>query len=68
MSYYYVNKNKQANGDNEVHVSGCQWMPEEKHKQYLGNYDSCRPAVQEAKRLGYNANGCYYCCRACHTS
>lgn len=65
---YYVNKNKQANGDNEVHTDACKWLPDQDNRYYLGNYSSCQPAVAEAKRLGYKANGCYYCCNACHTT
>ncbi len=68
MALYYVNKNKQSNGDNEVHVSGCSYMPLEQNRKYLGTYDSCSPAVSEAKRLGYNANGCYHCSKPCHTT
>ena len=67
MAYYYVNKNKQANGDNEVHVHGCSFLPSVQNREYLGNYDNCRPAVAKANRLGYNANGCYFCSRPCHT-
>ncbi|MCD2461730.1 hypothetical protein ACHHZ9_25195, partial [Enterobacter cloacae complex sp. 2024EL-00232] len=65
MALYYVNTNKQANGDNEVHVSGCTYLPSELNRRYLGSYDYCSPAVTEAKRLGYNANGCYFCCKPC---
>jgi hypothetical protein len=28
MAKYYVNKNKQSNGDHEVHKEGCNYMPE----------------------------------------
>jgi hypothetical protein len=28
MSRYYVNKKAQANGDHEVHVSTCSFLPE----------------------------------------
>ena len=69
LATYYVNKNKQANGDHEVHVLGCSHMPEPHNRAYLGEFYSCDPAVQEAKRLGYSkANGCFYCCYPCHTS
>lgn len=67
MAYYYVNKNKQANGDNEVHVLGCSWLPSEHNREYLGNFNTCGPAVAEARSRGYNANGCYHCSNACHT-
>ena len=27
MADYWVNNQAQANGDHEVHVAGCSWMP-----------------------------------------
>lgn len=69
MARYYVNKNAQANGDHEVHKEGCQYMPQPANREYLGDYASCRPAVDKAKRDHYRrSNGCYYCSRDCHTS
>lgn len=66
MASYYVNQNAQANGDHEVHVDGCTYMPT--YKTYLGEYSTCAPAVSKAKLTYPRANGCYWCCRACHTS
>lgn len=67
MAYYYVNKNAQSNGDHEVHVSGCSYMPGTDNRIYLGDYTSCVPAVAAAKQHYRQVNGCYYCCRPCHT-
>ena len=68
MAYYYVNKNQQSNGDHEVHKTGCSYMPNQENRQYLGDFNNCYPAVQEAKRYFPQSNGCYYCSNACHTS
>lgn len=68
MTKYYVNKNKQDNGDNEVHTETCNYLPTILNRVYLGSFDTCTSAVSEAKRQGYKANGCYYCSRPCHTS
>ena len=68
MASYYVNHNAQSNGDHEVHVSGCNWMPDPVNRQYLGEYSTCEPAVREAKKIYPQSNGCFYCCRPCHTS
>jgi len=68
MAYHYVNKNAQANGDHEVHVSSCSFLPAAENRLYLGDFGSCGPAVTEAKRHYRQSNGCYYCCRPCHTS
>ena len=70
MTNYYLNENQQPNGDNEVHAAGCSYMP----KNYvlpLGSFTHCAPAVVRAKQLRPNyrrINGCYWCCRDCHTS
>lgn len=68
MAYHYVNKNAQANGDHEVHVSSCSFLPAAENRLYLGDFGSCGPAVTEAKRHYRQSNGCYYCCRPCHTN
>ncbi|EIO3983019.1 hypothetical protein ACKB4K_002063 [Vibrio vulnificus] len=65
---YYVNKNKQPNGDNEVHTLTCTWSPLEHNRVYLGEFSSCAPAVTKARQMGYKANGCAYCSSSCHTS
>ncbi|RJO66302.1 MAG: hypothetical protein C4523_12960 [Myxococcales bacterium] len=68
MAYYYVNKNAQANGDHEVHKSGCSYMPEQENRLYLGDFTNCKDAVKEAKKTYSKSNGCYYCATECHTS
>lgn len=67
MAAYYVNKNVQTNGDHEVHTTGCIYMPTSENRIYLGEFSNCAPAVIEAKRYYHQVNGCYTCCRACHT-
>ena len=66
MANYYVNNNAQANGDHEVHVTGCNYMPTD--KKYLGDFATCHGAVAEAKKTYRQSNGCYWCSRNCHTS
>lgn len=66
MASYYVNNNAQPNGDHEVHVSGCRYMPSD--KKYLGEYGSRAPAVTEAKKTYRQSNGCATCSSSCHTS
>jgi len=71
MPYFYVNKNKQANGDNEVHRSdevNCPNPALSQNRVDLGWHLGCQGAVQAAKNLGYKANGCYYCANECHTT
>lgn len=68
MAYYCVNKNAQSNGDHEVHKVGCSFYPEEQNRVSLGDHATCSPAVTEAKKTYEQANGCFYCSKACHTS
>lgn len=67
--HYYVNKNAQANGDYEVHSEECAWIPSVSNRDYLGYFNDCASAVEQAKAKGYlKANGCYWCSNKCHTS
>ena len=69
MTAYCMNKQSQANGDHEVHTYGCSYLPGEGNRHYLGEFDSCAPAVRAAKAEGYpTANGCYHCSYPCHTT
>lgn len=65
MNFYYVNDRAQANGDHEVHKSGCSYMPA--NKTYLGLHASCADAVEAARKIYKQSNGCYYCNFLCHT-
>ena len=67
MAYYYVNKRAQNNGDHEVHELGCNYMPSDQNRQFLGNFTNCASAVAEARRYYSQVNGCYYCSNPCHT-
>lgn len=67
MDSYYVNRNAQPTGENEVHKSGCNYMPDAINKMYLGEFYNCQDAVKEAKKTYSNVDGCYYCCKLCHT-
>lgn len=65
---YYVNINAQANWDHEVHNEYCRWLPTPENRIYLWIFESCKQAVQEAKKIYAKADGCAYCCPLCHTS
>lgn len=65
---YFVNKKAQDNGDHEVHVATCNSLPSGINLLYLGEFATCTDAVMEAKRHYTKANGCFYCCKPCHTT
>lgn len=67
MAYYRVNKNKQANGDNEVHKSDCKYYFLLTNFEELGFHSTCTSAVDSAKSKGYySADGCNDCIPFCH--
>ena len=68
MSSYYVNTQAQTNGDHEVHKDGCNFAPNATNRKYLGEFELCVPAVQEARKHFQKVNGCYFCARPCHTT
>ena len=56
MPRYYVNKNAQSNGDHEVHRSdNCPTPADESNRLYLGQFDSCRPAVTGVRTVRQSA-------------
>lgn len=66
---YYVHTLTDAQNDHEVHTETCFRLPDASNRQELGEFNSCEPAVRAARNLGYTrVNGCYWCCRNCHTS
>lgn len=65
--HYYVNDDAQPTGEHEVHRQGCSYMPGERNKQHVGYFDSCQPALVAAAAHYPNVDGCYFCCRPCHT-
>ena len=69
MAEYYVNNNRQEGqgNNNEVHREGCYWLGLITNKTYLGDYNSCEPAVIEAKKIyPDSADGCAVCSSDCN--
>jgi hypothetical protein len=68
MAKYCVNMNAQTNGDHEVHKYTCEYLPAEENRKYLGEFDNCFDAMQEARKYyPTTADGCKYCSPECHT-
>ncbi|WP_298737815.1 hypothetical protein [uncultured Chitinophaga sp.] len=65
---YYVNDNPQFNGDHEVHAATCEYLPVIYKCTYLGEFENCQEAINEAKKRYRKANGCFDCSRPCHTT
>lgn len=66
MPYYLVNKKKDEHNLNEVHQTTCAWRPALENQVTLGYFATNKQAVAYAKSQGWNADGCYHCCRDAH--
>jgi hypothetical protein len=70
MDRYCMNENSQTNDDHEVHILNgtCDHLPNPENRKQLGEHSSCHGAVRKALQYDSKADGCFYCCNACHTS
>ncbi|WP_243300353.1 hypothetical protein [Bacillus litorisediminis] len=68
MKQYFVNKMAADNGDHEVHAEGCVNPPTEENRDYLGSFSNCEEAVKKAKQKYDKVDGCFHCCKECHTT
>ena len=66
---YYVNKNSDQDGNNEVHREDCWLCPSSENRELLGKFYHCSFAVISAKLGGYpNADGCARCSPDCRST
>jgi hypothetical protein len=64
---YYVNRNAQDDGYHEVHTKTCTQGPDLANRIQLGEHSDCSSAVKKAKTHYSQTDGCFYCCKSCHT-
>ncbi len=76
---YCVNKNAQANGDHEIHITErhypsiippCPFLPKEANQVDLGlhgDYD-CAVGVAKSLHKQWKVDGCSHCCKSGHKS
>lgn len=70
MQRYYINRNQQPEGENEVHNwAGCSHPPLPQNRVDLGWFATCAGAIQVGQRLYpfSRVNGCAYCVPLCNT-
>lgn len=67
---YFLDKNKNDKGYYELHSVGCPRPPEESDRLHLGEFFTCKKAMEKAKELYLESelDGCYLCCTKCHKS
>ncbi|MFT6068957.1 MAG: hypothetical protein ACJAT2_003617 [Bacteriovoracaceae bacterium] len=58
---FFIHKASATNTDQRVHKAGCPKMPLEKHRVFLGGFNSTRAAINEAKESYPDAKGCEIC-------
>lgn len=69
MPTYLYNDSKTDGTFHEVHTDTCQHLPYSWNRVNLGWHINCEEAIKEAQRRTgkYDFDGCYHCCRECHT-
>lgn len=67
FKHYYVNDIAQSDGYHEVHSEDCSFVPNVNNRTYLGYFNNCKDAVKKAKNTYLKSDGCFWCCRPCHT-
>lgn len=67
--HYYYYKHLDKKGNHEVHDEHCSYLPDVLNREYIGYVSDCESAIKRAKRdTGKNNfDGCFWCCRECHT-
>ncbi|MDB1125484.1 hypothetical protein [Vibrio algarum] len=68
MSLFYVDKKAQENGDHEIHTASCTHSPGIKNCDPLGYHIACSTALDAAKAIYPQSNGCYYCSHSSYHS
>lgn len=71
MPKFIINYEPQPRGEHEVHNLDalCSHLPKMENRIDLGYHYSCREAIAYARKRWPDSqiDGCYYCCRECHT-
>lgn len=67
MPDYCVNDKAQPNGDHEVHTLNCAYVPSFVNRTALGTHVTCFGALNSARRILAQVDGCVHCSPACHT-
>jgi hypothetical protein len=63
---YYINKARDVNGENILHVEKCQRLHNSYNREYMGDFETNKLALEEVKKIYPSANGCQYCCAGIH--
>ena len=50
-----------------IHMSICDYLPSPSNAIELGEFYSCGDALEAAKKIDKNSNGCFHCCLLSYT-
>ncbi|MBO0439585.1 hypothetical protein [Candidatus Enterococcus ikei] len=71
MPNYICNKHADDKGRHEIHDLNCSYLPLPENRVSVGTFSNCREAIRHMEQAnqgkGFNFDGCYWCCRECHT-
>ncbi|MES9961686.1 MAG: hypothetical protein ABW089_14745 [Sedimenticola sp.] len=67
MEKYYLSTAPQQNGEYDLHVGTCNFLPAMKERIFVGEFSNFNTAMKEARKRFKPVNGCYWCLRECHT-
>jgi hypothetical protein len=66
MAYYICNKLSDSNGEHEIHVSNCPFLPALENRVFVGNYPEVYQAIRHLKtkyaKQYFIFYGCPFCC------
>lgn len=67
--FYYFHNTVDDKGNHEVHAESCSYLPNAYNRTMIGYERSCSDAIDRAKQEHpfKSFDGCYFCCRPCHT-
>lgn len=65
MKKYFLDKRSLLNGYFPVHKEGCAFLQDKNTSRYIGSFDSCYAALNRARMINANSDGCYFCIKNC---
>jgi len=61
VAKYYVAVRPRTNENHAIHKEDCPFLPDDDKRIYLGDYNSGRDAVREAKKYFIKTDSCQFC-------
>lgn len=62
---YYINTQEREDGTVVLHAERCQFLPNEDHRDPVGDHDGCEAALKAARKSHDDVKPCGTCCSDC---